>query len=75
VPAITEPVPLALVGPFDRRRHRLLDQTLAHWSGGRGNHEATVPILDEASPVLSFVRLPISPVFVCTNDQNSSIST
>src|SRR5260221_6286338 len=75
VPAITEPVQLALMGPLDRGGHCLLDQVFAQWTGGAGNHEATVPILDQASPAFSAVLLPICALFFCTNDQNSSIST
>src|SRR5260370_19562053 len=57
VPAITEPVQLALVGPLDRARHRLLDQRFAHWTSGTGDLETTLPILDQASPPVPFIRL------------------
>ena len=75
VPPRTPPVKLTLVGPLDGGGHRLLDQVLTQWTGGAGNHEATVSILDEASPAFSCVRLPICAVFFCIHDQNSSIST
>ena len=75
VPAIAEPVQLALMGPLDRGRHRSLNQVLAQWAGGAGDDEATISILDQTSPAFSLVRLLLSAVFFCTNDQNSSIST
>jgi len=75
VPAIAEPVQLVLLGAPDGGDHGSLDQLLAQRTGGVGDHEATGPILDEASPAFSLVRLPLGAVFFCTNDQNSSIST
>src|SRR5260370_4414469 len=75
MPSIAEPAQLSPVGPLHGGGHRLLDQTLAHRSGGAGDHEATVPILDQASPPFSLVRLSLCAVFFWTNDQNSSIST
>src|SRR2546426_2289917 len=75
VPTIAEPVQFALMGPLDRGGHCLLDQVLAQRTGGAGHHETTVPILDEASPAFSLVRLSLCAFFFCTNDQNSSIST
>ena len=45
VPAITEPVQLALMGPLDRGGHCSLDQLLAQGTAGAGDHEATVSIL------------------------------
>jgi hypothetical protein len=75
MPAIAEPVQLALMGPLDGGGHRSLNQVLAQWTGGTGDHEATVPILDEVSPAFSLVRLLLGAVFFCTHDQNSSIST
>src|SRR5207248_11218382 len=35
----------------------------------------TAAVLDHAAPALSFVGLLRGPLFFCTNDQNSSIST
>lgn len=75
VPAITEPRQRTLVGPLDRAGHRSLDQVLAQGTGGPGDHEATGPVLDQASPAFSLIGLVICPLFFCTNDQNSSIST
>ena len=75
MPAITEPAERALVGPLDGAAHRLLKQILAQGAGGAGDYEATVPVLDQAAPALSFVRLFRVSLFFCTNDQNSSIST
>ena len=75
LPAIAEPAEGTLVGPLDRGAHRVLDQILVQGAGGAGDHEATVPILHQASPAFSFVRLVSCPLFFCTNDQNSSIST
>src|SRR6266700_1200041 len=75
MPAIAEPGEGTPVGPLDRSGHCLLDQVFAQWAGGAGNHEATVPVLDQASPAFPLVRLASSTVFFCTNDQNSSIST
>src|SRR5260370_16975855 len=63
LPAITEPMQFALVGPFDGARHRLLDQPLAHWSGSVGNHESTFPILYEPSPRFPSVMPASSAVF------------
>src|SRR6266849_4604313 len=74
-PPIAEPVQLALLSPLDGGSHRLFDQVLAQRTGRAGDHEATLPILDQASPALPFVRLAGCSVFFCTNDQNSSIST
>ncbi len=45
LPAITEPVQLALVGPLDSGSHCSLDQLLAQGTAGAGDHEATVSIL------------------------------
>src|SRR5260221_1317291 len=75
VPAIAEPVQFALMGPLDGGGHRSLDQVLAQRTGGAGDHEATIPILDQASQAFSLVGLLPYAVFFCTNDQNSSIST
>lgn len=75
VPSITEPTQGALVGSLHGSGHRLLDEILVQRAGGAGNHEATVPILHEASPAFSLIRLASCPLFFCTNDQNSSIST
>ncbi len=75
VPSITEPRERPLVGSLHGGGHRLLDEILTQRAGSPGHHEATAPILDEAFPAFSFVRLPNCAVFFCTNDQNSSIST
>ena len=75
VPAIAEPVQLALLGASDCGGHGSLDQVLVQGAGGTGDDEATIPVLDQAAPALSFVRLVNCPLFFCTNDQNSSIST
>jgi hypothetical protein len=75
VPSITEPVQFAPVGSLHSGGHRVLDEVLVQRASGAGNHEATVSVLDEASPAFSFVRLPSCAVFFCTHDQNSSIST
>src|SRR6266699_7277271 len=75
MPAITEPAEWALVGPLDGAAHRLLKQILAQGAGGAGDYKATVPVLDQAAPALSFVRLRSCALFFCTNDQNSSIPT
>src|SRR5713226_54903 len=75
VPAITEPVQLAPVSPLDGAAHRLLDQILAQRTARAGDHEATLSVLHQASPAFSFVGLLRCPLFFCTNDQNSSIST
>lgn|SRR5215472_4093108 len=75
VPAIAQPVQRALMSPLDGGGHCVLDQILAQRTGGAGNDEATVPVLDQAAPALSFVRLGSCALFFCTNDQNSSIST
>src|SRR6266446_737770 len=74
-PAITEPAERALVGACDRAGHGSLDQVLAQRTSGAGGNVATVPVLDQASPAFSLVRLVSFPLFFCTNDQNSSIST
>ncbi len=66
-PPIAEPVQLALMSPLDRGGHGLLDQVLAQRTGRAGDHEATVSILDQASPAFSLVRLAGSAVFFCTN--------
>ena len=58
VPAIAEPVKLALMGPLDGGGHCSLDQVLAQRTASAGDHEATVPILDQTSPAFSRVRLP-----------------
>src|SRR5712692_8008247 len=57
LPTIAEPRERAPVSPLDRATHRSLDQVLADQPGGAGNHEAAVPVLDQASPAFSFVRL------------------
>src|SRR6266581_3191097 len=75
LPAITEPVQLALLGALDRAGHGVLDQFLVQRTAGAGDHEATGPILHQAAPAFSCVRLASCPLFLCTNDQNSSIST
>src|SRR6266699_6449728 len=75
VPAITEPVQFALMCPLDGGGHCSLDQVLAQRTTRAGDDAATVPILDQASPAFSLVRVPPGAVFFCTNDQNSSIST
>ena len=75
VPAITEPGEGTLVSSREGGGHGSLDQVLAQWTGGTGDDEATVAILHQASPALSLVRLASCPLFFCTNDQNSSIST
>ena len=75
LPAITEPGEGTLVSSRDGGGHGSLDQVLAQWTGGTGDDEATVAVLDQAAPALSFVRLLNCPLFFCTNDQNSSIST
>jgi hypothetical protein len=63
VPPIAEPRERAMVSTLDRGDHGLLKEFLIQWAGGASDHKTTVPILDEASPVFSLVRLPISPVF------------
>src|SRR5258706_6726293 len=75
VRAITEPTEGALLCPPDGGRDGLLDQRLTQRASGAGEHEATVPVLDQAAPTLSFVRLLSCSLFFCTNAQNSSIST
>ncbi len=75
MPAIAKPGEGALMRPVDCGGHGLLDQVLTHGAGGAGDHETTVPILDQAAPAFSFVRLLRCSLFFCTNDQNSSIST
>ena len=75
LPPRASPVQLALVGPLDRGRHSLLDQVLAQRTGGPGGNVATVPILHQTSPAVSLGRLAICPLFFCTYDQISSIST
>src|SRR5947207_4115392 len=75
MPPIAEPVQFALLGPLNRNGHCMLDQVLAQRTSGAGDDEATVAILHQASPALSLVRLANCPLFFCTNDQNSSIST
>jgi hypothetical protein len=75
LPAITEPVQLALVRALDSRPHGLLNQLFAQGASRVADDKATVAILDQAAPPLSFVRLLSCPLFFCTNDQNSSIST
>ena len=75
VPSITEPTQRALVGSLHGGGHGLLDEILVQRAGGAGDHEATVAVLDQAAPALSFVRLASCALFFCTNDQNSSIST
>src|SRR5712692_7419907 len=67
LPAITEPAERALVGACDRAGHGSLDQVLAGRTGGAGDHEATVPVLHQAAPAFSFVRLLSCPLFFCTN--------
>ncbi len=61
VPAIAEPVQLALLGAGDCGGHGSLDQVLVQEAGGTGDDEATVPVLDQAAPALSFVRLVNCP--------------
>src|SRR5438270_10818444 len=68
MPAITEPVQLALMGPLDRHGHGLLDQILAQRATGAGHDEATVPVLDQASPAFSLVMLTSCPLFFWTTD-------
>jgi hypothetical protein len=46
VPAIAEPGEGALVRPLKRDGRCVLDQLLAQGTGGAGDHEATVPVLD-----------------------------
>ena len=75
VPSITEPGERPLVGPLNGGGHRLLKQVLVQGAGGAGDDEATVPVLDQTSPAFSLIRLVSCPLFFCTNDQNSSIST
>jgi hypothetical protein len=75
VSPIAEPGERALVGPLDGGGHCLLKELLAQRAGGTGDDEATRPVLDQATPALSFVRLGSCALFFCTNDQNSSIST
>src|SRR5260370_26155986 len=75
VPAIAEPVQLALLGAGDCGGHGSLDQGLVQGAGGTGDDEAAVPVLHQAAPALSFGRLVNFPLFFCTNDQNSSSST
>lgn len=67
VPSITEPVQFASVSSLHGGGHCLLDEVLTQRTGGPGHHEATVPILDEAAPAFSLVRLPSCAVFFCTN--------
>lgn len=61
--AIAEPGEGTLMGSLDRAGHRSLDQALAHRPSGAGDHEATAPILHEASPAFSLVRLFNCPFF------------
>src|SRR5437660_12504717 len=75
LPAIAKPGEGTLVGSLDGAGHGSLDQVLAHLPAGTGDHEATVPVLNQAAPAFSLIRLVNCPLFFCTNDQNSSIST
>lgn len=75
LPAITVPGKWAMVGSSNCRVHRLTDQVLTEGTAGVSGHEATVAILDHATPAFSCIRLLLCPFFFCTNDQNSSIST
>src|SRR5436853_509022 len=65
LPAIAKPAEGTLMGSLDGAGHGSLDQVLAHWPSGAGDHEATLPILDEAAPAFSFVRLLNGPFFFC----------
>jgi len=56
MPPIAEPMQLTLLGPLDRDDHCSLNEILVQGAGGAGDHEATVPILDQAAPALSRVR-------------------
>ena len=75
VPAIAEPGEGTVVRSLNGGGHGLLDQVFAQRSSGTGGHEATLPILHQASPPFPLVRLAGYALFFCTNDQNSSIST
>lgn len=75
VPARASPVQGPLMSSLDRGGHRLLDQVLAQRTRGVGDHEATVPILHQASPAFSLLWLGGDALFFCTNDHNSAIST
>jgi hypothetical protein len=75
MPARASPAQGALVGALDRAAYGSLDQVLVQGTGAAGDDEATVSILYQATPAFSLVRLASCPLFFCTNDQNSSIST
>ncbi len=75
MPAIAEPAERASLSPLEGGRDGLFNEVLAQWAAGTGNHEPTRPILDQASPAFPLVGQGGGPVFFCTNDQNSSIST
>src|SRR5947209_17622927 len=75
LPSRASPAERALVGALDRAAHGALDQVLVQGTGAAGDDEATVSILYQATPAFSLVRLANCPLFFCTNDQNSSIST
>lgn len=62
-PAIAVPGKWAMVASLNRRAHRLADQVLTERTGGVSSHEATVAILDHATPAFSFVRLLPCPFF------------
>src|SRR5712692_8186468 len=57
VPAITQPRERPLVSPLDGAGQRALKQAFAQRTGGAGHNEATVAVLNQASPALSLVWL------------------
>src|SRR5260370_497230 len=57
VPASPYPVLLPRVALLDRAGPRLLDQLFARAPRGAGDHEATLPFLDEASAAFPLIRL------------------
>jgi hypothetical protein len=75
LPAIAAPGERCLLGPVSRLGNRIRNQRLADPSSGGGHNEATRSILHEAAPALAGVGFVWLPVFLRTNDQNSSIST
>jgi len=75
VPARASPGEGTVVRSLNGGGHGLLDQVFAQRPSGTGDHEATLPILHQASPPFPLVRLAGYALFFCTNDQNSSIST
>lgn len=75
MPSLAEPAEGALLRPLDGAAHRVLDQLLTQRASGAGDHDATVAVLDQAAPVLSFVWVLRCSLFWRTHDQNASMST